>query len=173
MRARSLLLATLLPALPACGGDDLSALAGFDVVRASLEDLDIHTLALAVGLVEGRGTLRIDGDGGERVVAPVELDGWLLGLSLDVSVNESAGDSFPLELPAAPVRGDQVFGSYTGRVAGVVMTLGVKARHLENDHGVRIDQPFFVVGLGMNVGFEWLTLEPSPGPPTVQGGAAE
>lgn len=151
-----------LAALAAAGAGGCLAVEGeplqeLSVQSARIDRLQLCTAALIGGGSEGKGLLLIEDTGGGEHEAAVELRGGTVGFVMDISW-ESPIESLQLELPEPGLSGDQLLGRYRGNSEAMVVVVGVEVRHLGNEHGVRVDQPFFGLGVNMMVAFEWLDL---------------
>ena len=153
---RSVMRVLPLPLLLIIGcAPDLSALEAVEVERASVVDVHLTSVALVGGGTWGRGTLEVDGMGGEQLVVPVTLRGGALGAIMDFTREEP---DLLLELPGQPVTADQLLGGYRGSAEEFVVIVGVDVRHLHNEHGVGIDQANLALGLGVMFAYEWLRI---------------
>jgi len=157
----------LLPLLlAACAPPEPGPIDGLRVLDAWIAGASLQEYVLLAGTAQGKGVLHVVGETGEYT-APVDLGGGILGLGTDFAYAQPLGD-WVLELPDDEVRGEELLGTYTGSMAGVVMLAGVEARHLDNDRGVGIDQPFLGLGVGLIVGFEWMKIKLEETPEEVE-----
>lgn len=150
----------LLLLLTGCADVDPGIYEGVEVEDAWLEGLRLSTMSMVLGFVRGQAELVVRGPEGQEVSGPVTLTGGTAGLSADLILTEFPLADVPLSLPPEPLYGEQLLGRYTGSSMSLVTAVGVETHHLENEHGVRIDQASLAIGAGMMIAREWLTLEP-------------
>ncbi len=137
----------------ACTPDRVVSWCGDDVVRARIVEGSLTRFALLGGSIKGGGLLIADRAGGSTCELPVELVGGQLGVSVEVT---QAMVEMELEVPAGGVAGAHLFGRYDGSTAVGSAILGVSTLHLENGHGVGMDQANLTLGVGMGWTYAWL-----------------
>lgn len=147
----------VLPLLLACAPVDPGLLEGLQVDSAWLDEASLRDVVLMGGTARGEAILHVMGEGME-LVAPVSLRGGAVGFGVDLANVSPIGEFF-LELPDDSVRGEELLGTYRGSLSSMVLLAGVEARHLHNDRGVGLDQPFLGFGIGMVIAFSWLQVE--------------
>ncbi len=146
--------------LSAC--NDYGSLAEVEVQAAQLSAVELGTVALLVGAVNGRAILEITRiDGGTQSHA-VTLEGNVLGLVVEI---DSVIDfDAPTELDISQVdgipTGGDLLGVYRGISYGAAIGIGVNTHALENASEVEIDRSYFAAGLAVFAGMEWMDIEP-------------
>lgn len=145
-------------------GPQATGLEGIRAEAARLRDLDLATLAMIGGVVDGDATLEIDTTDGEIVAVPVTLRGGTVGLAMEMTIAIDFGIPAELDLSAAgpPVEANDLLGTYDGHGTGAVVIAGVDGRVLENRAGVVLDRDLFALGFAMFAGAEWLRIAVAP-----------
>jgi len=146
-----------------CLDVDGAELQSINVDSAVITSMNVCTIAFIGGTVGAEGSLVIENASGESRSYPVELFGATVGFAFNVGYSNPVVD-LVLELPSAELTGDQLLGHYAGSAEAFVAGVGVEARHMENEHGVGIDQPFLGIGVGMMVAFEYMDMALHPDP---------
>ena len=135
----------------------IDALPGVTAERAWLEDLDLATVAVIGGGVNGRGTLRVQTPDGRQATYPVELHGGVVGGVIELGV---AGpfrvNQVELDLGGGPVSGSELLGRYRGWSGGLSIIGGFDHHFLRNRDGVSFDATPFQLGVSANIGYEWV-----------------
>jgi hypothetical protein len=155
MRLRPLL---LVASLAGCRGPDRS-FEDLHIVAAELDDVKLGTVAAMFGWTQGTATLTVTDTQDGVHVLPVTLEGACLGVVVEGLVVPDGG-SADFELGGAdefPVPGLDFMRRYHGSRGSLVLGLGV-------DAGVKLDRAWFSLGIGMFVGFEWLSIRADPDP---------
>lgn len=141
--------------LLACAPDRVVSWCGDDVVRARIVEGSLTRVAVLGGSLRGGGLLIADRAGGSSCELPVKLEGGQVGASFEVA---QAMVEMELEVPAGGVAGAHLLGRYDGTTAVGSVILGVSTLHLENGHGVGMDQANFTLGVGVGVTYAWVDL---------------
>lgn len=149
----------LLLAVLGCRPAELDYLSDVEIRRAELEGLTVQTMAVLGGATYGGGDLVIEAMDGSEYIVPVDVRGGTAGLGVDLLPLGAVGRAL-LELPDRRVMGNELFGRYKGSSQSIVAGAGVEVRHLRNPYGVIIDEPAFGLGVGLMVGYEWLSVWP-------------
>jgi hypothetical protein len=136
-----------------------SALAGVLVSEAWLDVDAVGAVSMVAGGVGGTGLLSVVGDDGALYEQPVNLQGNVAGLIVDLNL-ALPFDTVALELPPEEVTGDQLFGRYSGSYKSLVAPIGVQSYHLRNDADVEMDRAMLALGVGLTVAWAWVSLLP-------------
>ncbi len=160
-------------ALAGCTPEIPEEVRGLRVVEARIESISGGGMQVVGGGWSGSGDLVAETVSGEELVLPVTLAGGSFGLVLDLSVTPGSKWSFGLPGPSVPA--SHLFGKYRGSRESLIVLVGAVGTHLENEHGVRIDDTSVGLGLGLSASWQWLhvdlvepddldTGDPSPAP---------
>ncbi len=144
-------------------------LAGASIRRAWLEEYNWSTMGVLGGGLTGHAWLyAVDSEGGYHEQY-VRLRGGLAGFGLEFTMG---GDRLvELELPPGEVTGAQLFDRYSGSFEAFVVGIGFASLHLENEHGVQIDDHGLVGPLmAISVSAAWMRLVPADPPPELDSG---
>lgn len=146
--------------LAACGRGPDDGLDQIRVASASLENVDLTSLAVIVGGQGGSGDLVVTDDFGTTHVWPVALAGPELGAALEINIVELGPGDAPFDLSEADpdLTAADLVGRYNGTGAGLTVGIGVDDHSLQNRNGVKLDKGYFAVGIAFFVGFEWLNV---------------
>ena len=147
----------LLASLTAACGNETDNLdhANFVVVDAVLEMQTLRLTALS-GAMTAAGDLRITTEDGERLVAPVTLQGGSAGSSLGVFSDLGS----VMVLPEGGAPAEALFGIYVGVEADMVSFLGLGTRQASNGV-VTLKSGGLILGLGLSLAVESLLLDRS------------
>lgn len=142
--------------LGACTSSFPEELLGVRVKEAHLEAVTGGGMVMIGGGWAGSGDLVGTTVAGEEVRVPVDLAAGSVGLLMDMSFSLPSKMRFGLPDPDVPA-GD-LFGRYKGSHESLILLAGASAVHLENPHGVRIDDVGFAMGVGIEVGWYWMNV---------------
>lgn len=149
----------MLPLLLACATPPTS-LRVAEVAAAELQGANFDNGSLIGGIVLGDALLVVEDVAGLVVTEPVAFRGTAISLGAETTVDPELGGPIPLELPDAPVSGEQLLGTYRGTAESLVVGVGVSARQLKNQHDVRLRELHLAVGVGTMVGVQWIRVVP-------------
>ncbi len=138
-------------------------LAGATIERAWLEDYEWVALGVVGGGLDGRAWLYAEGSDGVLYEQYVEIRGGLAGFAVEVTF--ASEEHLELDLPPAPITGDDLFSRYRGSFEAFVVGFGFASLHLKNEHGVEIDDDGLAFFMGISVSAAWMQLVPAEPPP--------
>ena len=138
-------------------------LAGAQIERAWIEDYDWWALGLVGGGITGSGWLYAEDTQGRVHEQYVELRGGLLGFAFEFS--GSGGRTVELDLPPAPITGDDLFRPYSGSFEAFVVGVGFASLHLRNELGVELDDQGLSMLMAVSISAAWMRLVPAEPPP--------
>jgi hypothetical protein len=150
----------ILPLHAACG-PRLETATDVPVTAAWLEGLDLQSVVVLGGVVEGDALLGYTDDGGRTQAMPVHLGGGALGFIVDITADPEWGHDIPLDLTEAevdPVMLSDLLGSYRGTAAGFALGIGIDGRDLQNRRGIKLEEDHFAFGVGIMAGYEWVKI---------------
>lgn len=161
---RLLAIFSVLVAAAACG--DAGPLADIDVTSASLSKLDWTNVDMVVGLTESDGVLTVVDTGGASHSVNVSISGPAVGFLFDIGGSSSNDpnncliqNSGSLTLPKGKqLKGSDLVGGYGGNEEAVGLVLNGTSHDLTNPAGVRLQGGALNFGMGLMVGFEWLSI---------------
>ncbi len=129
-------------------------LLGLRVVEAHLESVSGGGMQVIGGGWSGSGDLVATTAAGEELVVPVSIGAGSAGMLLEMSATPFS--KWNLGLPDAEVPASHLFGTYKGSREALILLVGAVGMHLENEHGVRIDDTSFGLGIGVAASWQWL-----------------
>jgi uncharacterized protein (TIGR03382 family) len=130
------------------------------VESATLVNLDTNHLVVLTGPVGGDAILVYTTPDGRTGSLPVGVNGGAIGVLFAMSADLNMNDDVPLDLSDADedLQVRDLLGTYGGSSWNVTLGFGGAGNRLKNGHGVRLSDEHFTVGVGMEVGLEWLRI---------------
>lgn len=156
-----------LAALSACTTRFPEEVLGLRVVDARLEGVGGGGMQVIGGGWSGSGDLVATTVAGEELVVPVTLGAGSAGMLLEMSATPAS--TWDLDLPGPSVPASHLFGTYRGSRESLIVLVGAVGLHLENDHGVRIDDTSVGLGIGLSASWQWLHVTEQRLDPTATG----
>ena len=141
-------------ALAGCTTRFPEELNGLRIVEAQIEGVSGGGMQVVGGGWSGSGELVAETVSGDELAIPVALTAGSAGMLVEMSI--SPGSTWELGLPDPQVPADQLFGTYDGSRESLIVVVGAVGTHLENEHGVRIDDTSFALGVGVSASWQWL-----------------
>lgn len=143
-----------LAALSGCTTRFPEEVLGLRVVEARLEGIGGGGMQVIGGGWSGSGDLVATTVSGEELVVPVTLGAGAAGMLIEMSAQPAS--TWELGLPGPSVPASHLFGTYKGSREALIVLVGAVGLHLENEHGVRIDDTSFGLGIGLSASWQWL-----------------
>ena len=122
------------------------------VAEARIESLSLTSLGILGGSFAMSGTLHVVTPEGEPLSEPVAFDGAFMGFGL--AFGGSVGGAVQLDLPlGGPVRGGELFETYTGTYEALTVGAGVQSLNVINEAGVHFDSTQLGLLFGVEVSY--------------------
>jgi len=130
------------------------------ITEAWLDRFDLSSFSVVAGTLQGDALLVFTEPDGNASSIPVHLGGGVFGAAMDLTADPE-GHEGPVVIHlgdvADPTVGD-VFGTYHGTGMAGAVFMGKSNRRMRNGAGASFREDHFVVGLAVNVGYQWVTI---------------
>ncbi len=130
------------------------------ITEAWLDRFHLSSLSMVAGTLQGDALLVFTEPDGNASSIPVQLGGGVIGAAMDLTADPE-GHDVPVVIQlgdvANPTVGD-VFGTYHGTGMAGAVFVGKSNRRMRNGAGASFREDHFVVGLAVNVGYQWVTI---------------
>ena len=139
-------------------------LLGMQVVSVEVTDVQSERVGVMFGVERVDAVMKITDDEGVVHHVPVRGTGPSMGVGFAVSRSADLPWTDPWAELSAPeaLRGQQLFGRYSGTSLSGAWVLGAERQDLRRRNGARWSQGGPVVGVAMWMGVEWMWLRPAP-----------